>query len=190
MTNCILAASLAAHAQAPGVDPRGVAVYSAPVIIGVVEQPWRMVIRPDKLAKKSTAREQPDGTYIVELPQKPLDYLIGYLFRIHVQEVLKPDGRVRANQTIEVFAPFRLEGGVSLPPEKRFLLALAAFIPKEKEFDKTTVIKVGQSSSKQGASFDLRARYYSVVSDANGAVQITDKNRRLIDEIRTLVRDH
>jgi hypothetical protein len=58
-----------------------------------------------------------------------LDYLIGYLFRIHVQEVLKPDGRVRANQTIEVLAPFRLEGGVSLPPEKRFLLALAGNIP-------------------------------------------------------------
>ena len=129
-------------------------------------------------------------SYIVELPQRPLDYLVGYLFRIRVQEVLKSDNRVRVNQTIEVFAPFKLEGGVSLPARQGFLLALAALIPTKKEFGQTKVLKFGQSLSKQGASFDLSSRYYTVVADANGAVRITDKNRRLIDEIRTRVRNH
>ena len=147
------------EAQVPGVDPRGVAAHGSPVIIGVVEEPWQTVIRPDKLAKgKVISRRQADGTYIAELPQRSLDYLVGYIFRVKVQEVLKRDRWIRVGQTIEVFSKFQLEGGVSLPQGQRFLLTLAPFTPKENDFEKTSVIKAGQSFSRQGRPFDLRAR--------------------------------
>lgn len=171
-----------------GIDPRGLAVYSAPVVVGVVEEPWRTVIRPDKLPKPGTNKPQPNGTYVVELPQRPLDYLVGYIFRVHVQEVLKSDRWVRVNKTIDIFVPFRLEGGASLPTKEPFLLALAPFSPKKEDFERTSVIKAGQSVSGKGASFDLRGRYYVVAGDANGAVPITAKNRRLIEEIRAAIR--
>jgi hypothetical protein len=188
MIGCVLGTMLAAQAQSPGIDPRGLAKYSAPVVIGVVEGPWRMVIRPDKLPKIGQVKPQGNGTYTVELPRRQLDYMVGYIFRVRVQEVLKPDREVRTGQTIQVFAPFSLEGGVSLPPKQRFLLALAGFSPKDEDFKKTSVLRVGQALSQQGESFDVRARYYVVSGNASGAVAVTDKNRKLIQEIRAAVR--
>lgn len=189
-TFCIIATSFVARSQAPGVDPRGILAYSAPIIIGVVEEPSRMVFWPDRVAKSVSVKALPDGTYIVELPQRRLDHIKGYLFRVRIEEVLKSDQRVRASTTIEIFAPFKLEGGVFLPGKQRFLLALAPFTPKSEDFEKTLVINAGQSLSQRGPSFDLRRRYYVVAGEANGAVPITDKNRGLILEIRARIRNH
>src|SRR5258706_4939658 len=180
MTIYILGATLAVEAQATGIDPRGLAAASAPVIIGIVEGPGEIVIRPDKLPKPGPMVRQPNGTYIAEIPHLTLDYMVGYIYHVRVQEVLKADNRVRVNETIEIFAPHRLEGGVSLTPKQQFLLALARFEPKKDDFAGTSVRKVSELT-KQGAPFNLRARYYIVAGDANGAVFITDKNRRLIE---------
>src|SRR2546426_6647399 len=186
ITICILGATLAAEAQAPGIDPRGLAAASAPLIIGTVEGPGEIVIRPDKLPKAGPIVRRPNGTYIAELPQMTLDYMVGYIYHVRVQEVLKADNRVRLNKTIEIFAPHKLEGGVSLIPKQHFLLALARFEPKKEDFAGTSVRKVGELT-KQGAPFNLRARYYTVAGDANGAVFVTEKNRRLIEEIRAAI---
>jgi len=180
----------AVQAQTPGIDRRGLAAASAPLIIGVVEEPWQTVIRPDKLPKIGPIRRQPNGTYSVELPKGPFDYLVGYIVRVRVHEVLKRDRWIRTNQTIEIFAPYKLEGGVSLAPKQRFLLALIPFNPKKEDFERTSVIRAGQSLSQPGGSFDLRARYYTVAGEANGAVPLTDKNRKLIEEIRAAIRSH
>jgi len=188
IAGCMVATTFAVQAQAPGIDPRGLAKYSAPVVIGMVEGPSRTVIRPDKLPKAGPVRRQPDGTYIAELPRGSLDHIVGYIFRIRVHEVLKSDKQIRIGQTVEIFAPFSLEGGVSLPPKQRFLLALVAFSPKKEDFDQTSVLKVGQPLSQQGEAFDLRARYYIVAGNANGAVPVTDKNRKLIQEIKAAIR--
>jgi hypothetical protein len=177
------------EAQVPGVDPRGLAAHGSPVIIGVVEEPWFRVIRPDKLAaQKVISRRQPDGRYIAELPQRSLDYLVGYIFRVKVQEVLKRDRWVRVNQTIEIFSPFQLEGGASFPKGQQVLLVLAPFTPKKEDFEKTSVVRHGESLSRGGAPFNLRTRYYSVPSEANGVVEITEKNKKLIEEIRAAIR--
>ncbi len=175
------------QAQTPGIDRRSLAAASAPVIIGVVEESWQTIIRPDKLPKSGPVRPQPNGTYIVELPKGPFDYLVGYIVRVRVQEVLKRDQWVRANQIIEIFAPYKLEGGVSLPPKQRFLLALTPFNPKKAELANTSVLKAGQSLTKPGMPFNLSARYYTVAGDVNGVMLLTDKNRRLIDEIKTSI---
>lgn len=176
------------EAQAPGIDPRGLAAHGSPVIIGVVEEPWLTVIRPDKLAKSGTVKRQPDGRYIAELPQRSLDYLVGDIFRVKVKEVLKRDRWIRVNQTIEVFSKFQLEGGVSLPQGQQVLLVLAPFTPKKEDFEKTSVVRNGQSLSRGGTQFNMGARYYSVAGEANGAVPITEKNRTLIEEIRAAIR--
>ena len=176
-----------ANAQTPGVDPRGVAVTSSPVIIGVAEE-WQMVIRPDKAPKAGKEIPQADGTYIVELPSIAPDYLVGYIYHVRVQEVLKRDQWVRTNQVIRIFAPQSLESGVSLPIKQRFLLALARFEPKTEVFANTTISRVSESVTKPGVPFDLKARYYQVASDRNGMISITGKNLQLIEEIRAAIR--
>src|SRR5215216_204937 len=102
-------------AQTPGIDPRGVSVTSSPVIIGVVQQPWQRVIRPEKIPKAGKVTRQADGTYIAELPRRTDDYVVGYIYHVRVQEVLKADKSVRTNQVIRIFVPRTLEDGVSLP---------------------------------------------------------------------------
>ena len=190
IVGCILTTTVVVSAQAPGIDPRGLAAHSTPVVIGVVEGTPKSVIRPDKLPKVNQPKKQPDGTYIVELPQGKVEHIVGYIFRVRVQEVLKTDRRVRLGQTLDVFARFNLEGGVYLPSKQQFLLALAAFTPKKEDFEKTSVLKVDQSTSEKGESFDLRGTYYVVAGDANGAVPVSDKNRKLIEEIRAATRAH
>jgi len=183
----VIGMTVTAAAQSPGINPRGLAAHGSPVIIGMVEEPLQTVIRPDRLPKTATSKRQSNGTYIVELPQ-PLDYLVGYIFRVRVQEVLKSDRRVRANQTIEVFSKFQLEGAVSLPKGQQVLLILAPFTPKKEDFEKTSVVRSGQSLSQGGTTFNMGARYYSVAAEANGAVLVTEKNRKLIEEIRAAIR--
>lgn len=184
----VIGMNVTVAAQSPGINPRGLAAHGSPVIIGVVEEPLLTVIRPDRLAKTVTTKRQSNGTYIVELPQQRLDYLVGYIFRVKVQEVLKRDRRVRANQTIEVFSKFQLEGAVSLPKGQQVLLVLAPFTPKKEDFEKTSVVRNGQSLSRGGTPFNMGAHYYSVAAEANGAVPVTEKNRKLIGEIRAAIR--
>jgi hypothetical protein len=188
VATCVLIIGPLADAQTPGIDPRGVAVNSSPVIIGVVEESWQRVIRPDKAPKAGKIIPQADGTYLVELPQRSLDYVVGYIYRVRVQEILKGDQWVRTNQIIQIFAPQSLEGGVSLPTKQRFLLALARFEPKKEVFANTSVSGVSEPLTKPGAPFDLRARYYQVASDRNGAISITGKNRQLIEDIKSAIR--
>ena len=179
-------ASATTHAQAPGVDPRGVALHSPLVIIASVEERWETVIRPDKITTTSRAKRQPDGTYSLELPRSPLDYLVGHIFHVRIDEILKTDSHVRPNQVVAIYAPFKLEGGVSLLTKGRFLLALRAYHPKRDEFRKTSVV-TGQNLNGRHRAFDVEAQYYVVSADANGVVGVTDKNRQLVDDIRTAI---
>jgi hypothetical protein len=158
------------------------------VVIGVVEDSPRTVIRPDKLPKQGQSKRQPDGTFIVELPKGTLEHIVGYIFRVRIKEVLKSDRRVRAGQTVDVFAPFRLEGAAYLPSKQQLLLTLAAFSPKKEDFDKTSVLNFGEPTSQPGESFYLHGHYYVVAGDANGVVSITDKNQKLIQQIRRSIR--
>lgn len=176
-------------AQTPGIDPRGISVTSSPVIIGVVQDPWQRVIRPEKIPKPGKVTRQADGTYIAELPRMTDDYMAGYIYHVRVQEVLKADKWVRVNQLIRIFVPHTLEDGVSLPPNQRFLLVLTNYEPKKEDFVGTSVSNVGQSITKPGVPFDLRARYYRVAGGRNGAISITEKHRVLIEEIRTAIRN-
>lgn len=188
IVSCILAATGSVLAQAPGIDPRGLAAHSTPVIAGMVEGSPRSVIRPDKVPKGGQSKPQPDGTFIVELPKGPIDHIVGYIFRVRVKEVLKSDRRVRVGQTVEVFAPFRLEGAVYIPSKQQVLLTLADFTPRKEDFEKTAVLELGQSMSQPGKSFDLQGQYYVVAGDANGVIPITNKNQKLIQEIRASIR--
>jgi len=176
-------------AQTPGIDPRGISVTSSPVIIGIVQEPWQRVIRPEKIPKAGKVTRQADGSYIAELPRRTEDYLVGYIYHVRVQEILKADKSVRTNQVIRIFVPQTLEDGVSLPANQRFLLALAGYEPKKEDFTGTSVSNVGQSITKQGVPFDLQARSYRVVGDRNGAISITEKHRVLIAEIRAAIRN-
>jgi hypothetical protein len=178
-----------ANGQTPGVDRRGVALTTSPVIIGVVEEPWQKVIRPDKAPKAGKIIPQADGTYIAEVPQRSSDYVVGYIYHFRVQEILKRDQWVRTNQIIQIFVPESLEEGVSLPTKQRFLLALSRFEPKKEVFANTSVSRMSEPLSKRGAPFDLRARYYRIAADRNGAISITTKNLKLIEEIKSAIRN-
>lgn len=178
-----------ADAQTPGVDPRGVMVHSSTVIIGIVEEPWQRVIRLDKIPRANTkVIPQADGTKIVELSPVSRDYMVGYIYHVRVQEVLKRGESIRKNEIVQIFVPESLEGGVSLPTKRRFLLALTRFEPKKDVFSKTTVGRVSEPLTQAGVTFDLTRHYYQVASDRNGAIAITEKNLRLIKEIKSAIR--
>lgn len=163
-------------------------VHSSTVIVGVVEEPWQRVIRPDKIPKPVLKTiPQADGTKLVALPPNSRDYMVGYIYHVRVQEVFKGDQSIRKNQMIRIFVRESFEGGVSLPKNQRFLLALAPFVPKKDEFENASVGKVFESLSKPGVPFELRARYYRVASDRNGAIAVTDKNLELIEEIKSAI---
>ena len=115
---------------------------------------------------------------------------MGYIYQVRVQEILKRDQSVRINQIIQIFVPEGFEGAVSLPTKQRFLLALARFEPKKEVFANTSVSRVREPLTETRVPFDLRARYYRVASDRNGAIPITDKNLQLIEEIRAAIRAH
>ena len=136
----IFATFLVAEAQTPGVDPRGVALSSSPVIIGIVEEPWQKVMRPDNLSNDSVkVIPQADGSKIVAFPPISRDYLVGYIYHVRVQEVLKGEPGVTINQIVKVFVAATIEGGVSFPPKQRFLIALDRFDPDKEVFSKTSV---------------------------------------------------
>jgi hypothetical protein len=188
-TICGLVMIWPVSAQTPGIDPRGISVTSSPVIIGIVQEPWQRVIRPEKIPKAGKVTQQADGTYIAELPRMTEDYVVGYIYHVRVQEVLKADKWVRANQVIRVFVPHTLEDGVSLPANQRFLLALASYEPKKEDFTGTSVSNIGQSVTKEGVPFNLQARYHRIVGGRNGAISITEEHRVLIEDIRTAIRN-
>ena len=92
---------------------------------------------------------QANGTYIAELPRRTEDYVVGYIYQVRVQEVIKADKQVRTNRVIRIFVPQSLEDGVSLRANERFLLVLASYEPKKEDFAGTAVANV---SYKRGGT--------------------------------------
>jgi hypothetical protein len=111
---------------------------------------------------------------------------VGYIYRVRVVEVLKKDQWVRPNQVLHIFIPGDAE--IGLPSRQRFILALSRFEPKKEEFANNQVSGVREPLTKPGVPFDLKGRYYQVVADRNGTISITDKNSKLINEIRVAIR--
>jgi hypothetical protein len=185
----VITTTMSVVAQTPGVDPRGVMTHSSLVIIGIVEEPWQKIIRPDKVKvnpPKSTKHQ--DGTVLVELSFPSRDYMVGYIYHVRVQEILKDDRQIKTNQVIQIYVPENLEDGVSLPAKQRFILALSRFEPNKEVFENTTVSRMSEPLSKPGLPFDFRGRYYRVVADRNGAISVTEKTRRLIEDTRVAIK--
>jgi hypothetical protein len=181
VASLILVAAFTLAAQTPGIDPRGVMASCSIVIIGSAEEPWQKVIRPDKV--KWVPPVIKDGN-IVELARIPRDYMVGYVYSVRVHEVLKGGKKLKVDQLIKVYEPESFEGGVSLPIGQEFLLALSNFEPDKQTFEMTTVSKVSDPVTQPGAPFDFEDHYYRVVAERNGAIPVTEKNSKLINEIR------
>ena len=181
------ALAVTAVAQTPGVDPRGVMTHSPAVIVGIVEESWQKVIRPEKTRiPKANSTKRPDGTVMIDLPLLPRDYIVGYIYRVRVLEILKGDQHFKVDRIVKVFAPESLESGVYIPPRDKFVLALTQIVAVEEIFKGTAVSPVGDPITNPGRPFDVKGRYYQV-PNRNGVVAVTERNAALVAEIRKLL---
>lgn len=170
--------------QLPGSTWESIAEKSTSVIVATVgTKAW--IVRTDKMVSRQETL--PGGNVIVEIPN-PHDYVVGSLYRVHVEQILKRDRRVvRVGGTTTIF----VSGFVASPhvsavllEGKRYLLFLAPL--KDAEGYRFSGTKVHTPGTKSSRDRDFNpASSFAVVQASNGAIEITETNLKIIDEVRT-----
>ena len=156
------------------------------VIVAVVEsKAW--VVRPEKmLAGQKTL---PNGNIEVGI-SNPRDYVVGSLYSVRVEQILKKDHTVRTHRTLRVFVQGFMasahEGGAALVPGGRYLVFLERLNLEDGTFSGTKVHKPETKSAK-GENFDPKSSY-AIVQPGNGAVQITKKNFEIVRQVKAFLR--
>jgi len=119
----------------------------------------------------------------------PRDYVVGSLYNVRVEKILKNDNGVRIRRTLRVFVPGFMasahEGGALLPQGK-YLVFLERLNLEDGTFSGTKVHKP-ETKSANGENFDPKSSF-AIVQSGNGAVQITKKNLGIIGQVQALLR--
>lgn len=150
------------------------------VVVGVVEnKTW--VVRRDKMV--NAVRPLPGGKVEVQI-QNPADYVVGSIFTMRVDEVIKKDKKAKTGGRITIFVPGYMvgEGTPALVENQKYLVFLSPPEGNSESFSGTTIYQPGDSSTK-GMLFNPQSSYIVVRGD-KGAVRITAKNLKIIDEIK------
>lgn len=157
---------------------------STVILVGVVVGESQ-VVRRDQMI--TTEKPLPDGKVIVELAN-PSRYVVGRIFRLRVDELIKNNGKIKTSETVNIFLPgwISTEGTGTFAEKQRDLVFLSPLKEKNKEFAGTTIYRPGRSRTS-GASF-IAASSYVLVQGENGKVEITEKTRKSIDEVKAIIR--
>lgn len=149
------------------------------IVIRVVSRTSDL-IRPDKLAANS--RTLPNGNEIAELP-KPSEYYVGTIYKVRINEIIKGNKIVRAGQIITILipGPRNVTHTVTLSAERKYLIQLQSLTNVEK-YEGTVVMDLAQSSEAKHP-FDSHD-VFTLISDVNTAVPVTEDNKELIKRIR------
>jgi hypothetical protein len=140
------------------------------VLLGGVSSKLSLV-RPDKLY----GSEQ-------NLPQ-PSEYLVGTIYKLRIDEVVRGNKSIRSGQTINVLilGPGNVTHRVVLSAERKYLLQLSSLADAEK-YQGMVVTDLSQpSGTKQ--PFDSH-NVFTPVRDVNNAVPVTEATKELIKRIR------
>src|SRR6185503_20871832 len=141
---------------------------SAMIVTGVVESSsW--VIRPERRVTSTTSL--PDGKVIVK-PPNPAEYLVGTIFQVKVDRVIKKQGTVKVGSRIRVFVPgFMTTEQPALVEKQNYLLFLSKFAADRVTF-------AGTMTYKPRKQTDSVVRFkpeltYVVAAGPNGAIRIS-----------------
>lgn len=153
------------------------------IVIGSIEsRVW--VVRPDKMT--STTKNLPNGKTVAELPN-PADYVVGTIYRVRVNEIVKKNRNIRAAGWINIFVTGRsaMEGEASFVEKQKYLIFLSPLQQDNEKFSGTMIYNPANPSARQ-VRFNPQSSY-TVVRRGNGVVEITGKNLRLINEVKAAV---
>src|SRR5215208_8532882 len=147
--------------QTPG--PPGwdvLAQESSTVLVGVVEsKSW--VVRKDRMS--SSIKVLPDGTVEGDLPN-PRDYVVGNLYRLHVEQVLKINKKVMTASRVEIFVPgYMASHGAPIFLEgKKYLVFVRPLNPEGDSFNGTFTYKSGSGAREKMMQFKPELNYVVV----------------------------
>lgn len=155
---------------------------SALIVTGVVEsKAW--IVHPDKMETAETPL--PNGNVAVQLPN-PAEYVVGSIFRVNVEQVIKKQGKIEVGSQINVFVPgFMTTEQPALVEKQSYLLFLSPLEADSKQFTGTIVYKPPASpDSNTGFNSQLS---YGIVHGPNGAISISSDNNT-VDEVKAALR--
>ena len=143
---------------------------SLAILIGRVSSTSSLV-RPEKLYGSGQT-----------LPQRS-EYMVGTIYKFRIDEVVRGNKSIRPGQTVSVLIPG--SGNISdravLFAQRKYLLQLSSLADAEK-YKGTVVMNLAQpSAAKQ--PFDSQ-NVFTLLSDVNNAVPVTEENKELIEKIR------
>ena len=168
--------------QTPG--PPGwdvLAQESSTIIVGVVEsKSW--IVRKDGMG--GSIKVLPDGTVEGDIPN-PRDYVVGNLYRLRVEQVLKRNKKIMAASRVEIFVPgYMASHGTPIFLEwKKYLVFVRPLNPEGDSFNGTFTYKPGSGAGEKMPQFKPELNYV-VVRGEHGSIGITEKNVRIIDEVK------
>lgn len=116
------------------------------------------------------------------LPQ-PSEYRAGSIYRFRIDEVVKGNKTIRSGQTISVLiaGPGNVSHSVWLSAQRQYLIQLASLVDAEKY--KGTVVMGFADPSATKEPFDSHD-VYTLITDVNSAVPVTEDNKELIKRIK------
>jgi hypothetical protein len=116
------------------------------------------------------------------LPQAS-EYLAGTIYKFRIDEVVRGNKTIRSGQTISILipGPGNVSHSVWLSGQRKYLIQLASLVDAE-DYKGTVVMELRRSSEAK-QPFDSQG-VYTLISDINSAVPITEGTKELIKRIR------
>jgi hypothetical protein len=192
---CLMLFCATAHAQRPGGmwNAAGM-VESTPIVaVGEVVEVVQVVHREKMEHGWQMTRNTGDFGW-----SDPSKYVVGYLSRLRIGEVLKPGpalskyNKLTPGSIIDIFTPgtglMVTDAPMPLTAQKRYLVFLRRFEVKDETLPNAAIYRPGDDVSKIMA-FDRTKRYYEIVGDYWGGRELTKENgAKLLDEVRAAVK--
>ena len=174
----VLTCALMVKGQSPNVPALSdLAQESAVVAAGSIEEvTW--VVRPEKMVPTMRGN-------VAQLPD-PLEFVVGRVARMRIDEVLKSNGKLAKGAVINVFMPGRVpkEGEPVVLEKRNYVLLLSRLEPDAKKFAGTVLFQPGTSANDR-KPFNPKSHYVVV---GNGSIENIPKNQGVIKEIKSAIR--
>lgn len=176
------------QAQSPGTsDIKVLAKDSSTIVIGSVQEAvW--VVNHEKMM--NATRPATSGEFRLADPN---EFVIGRMYRLRVSEVIKAndpikrDKKMTPGDVINIFARGRAgsEGSAGFAVKEKYLVLLLPLEASDQVF-------TGAMLYRPGASFSQVSRFnpaqcYRVVGNESGAIELTQKNGKIIDEVKSIM---
>lgn len=149
---------------------------SSLVVSGVVLEEKLWIIDPEK--RRSDERNIPN----------PVDFVIGRVIRLRVEDVIKNDDQTKAGNTINIVVPgwISTEGIPAFVAKSKYIVFLHRLTKDEKQFEGAMIYRPGAPFGQE-KPFIIEGNY-TVVRNEHGTVILTPQNIKTMDEIKAAIR--